>query len=181
MSVRKLPLLAVVSVVGALITMIVFAASSAAAPSDSGYPPPPPAGSVSDQTPVAGSTITVSGSGFLAGETVDCVLHSAAVDLGSAQADANGNVSLVVTLPTGVTGAHTIVLTGETSGRTVSIPITIQAASAGGSGGSGGSGGGGGGLASTGVAVLGIGGLGVVLLIGGGFLLLAGKRRGVHA
>jgi hypothetical protein len=141
-----------------------FAASAQAAP----YVTQPTV-AVSDQTPPAGGTLTVSCSGYVPGDVVTVTLDSVTT-LGSATADASGSLSLSVTLPAGVTGVHTIVCTGATSGVD-SLTITIGSSGAGG--------GGGGGLASTGVAVIGIGSLGVLLLIGGGVLLLAGKRRRV--
>jgi hypothetical protein len=138
-----------------------------------------PTVSVSDQTPVVGGSLTASGAGFQALERVSLSLNG--VSLGSATTDASGAFSTSVTLPAGVSGAQTIVVTGA-SGDTGNITITIGAAApvaavpAGGAAG-GGSGGSGGVLASTGVAVVGIGALGALLLVGGGVMLFAGQRR----
>jgi hypothetical protein len=132
-----------------------------------------PTVSVSDETPTEGGTLTLTGQGFGSSEDVNNTLHTVTYPLTSAHTDAAGNFSVVVTLPAGVTGTHTIVSAGVTSGRTASVTITIGAPSTGGAGG--------GGLSNTGVAVIGIAGVGVLLLIGGGTMLLAGKRRKVSA
>lgn len=125
--------------------------------------------SVSNQTPVEGGSFVVSLSGFRANEGITLTLGSTVLATGTT--DSSGSFSSTVTLPPGVTGQQTIVGTGA-SGDTSSVTITIGAASAAGS-----SGGSSGGLPDTGVAVIGVGVLGVLLLIGGGFLLIAGKRR----
>jgi hypothetical protein len=153
-----------------------LAASSSAAPYT-----PAPAVSVSTSAPVAGGGLTVSGSGFGADDTVNLVLHTKAYSLGSATTDAAGAFSKTVQLPAGVTGSHTIVITDPTTGQTSSMAITIESSSSSGgaSGGASGGSSGGGGLSNTGVAVLGIGGLGAALLLGGGVMLLAGRRRKV--
>ena len=125
--------------------------------------------SVSDQTPAVGGTFVLTGTGFCANEDVNNVLQPGAYPLASAHTDSSGAFSVTVQLPAGVSGVHTIVSTCVTTGRTASTTITIGGSSTGG--------GGGGGLASTGVAVIGIGALGLILLVGGGLMLLAGKRR----
>ena len=129
--------------------------------------------SVSDQTPVVGGSFVLTGTGFCANEDVNNVLRPGAYPLASAHTDSSGAFSVTVQLPAGVSGVHTIVSTCVTTGRTASTTITIGGSSTGG--------GGGGGLASTGVAVIGIGALGLILLVGGGLMLLAGKRRKVSA
>lgn len=166
MPARNRPLAAVISLMGALISMLILAASASAAPYSN-----QPTTTLSTQTPVAGGSFTLSGSGFGANEDVSNTLHSATYALASARTNASGDFSVVVTLPSGITGTHTIVSTGMTSGVTTSITITILAPSSSSSGG----------LASTGVAVLGIGGFGGLLLVVGGLMLLAGMRRKVDA
>jgi hypothetical protein len=130
--------------------------------------------SVSSQTVVEGGTFVLTGAGFCASESVGVNLHTTTYPLTSAHTDSAGSFSVTETLPQGVLGVHTVTATGVTCGRSASVTITIVAASTGG-------GGGGGGLASTGVAVIGIGALGLILLVGGGLMLLAGKRRKVSA
>ena len=158
---------------GLLLGAFALAAPSIAAPYSN-----PTTISGSTQSGVEGGTVGVSGTGFLANETIDFVLHSDPVDLGTTKADASGSFSATLTLPDGVTGNHTIVATGETSGRTASFPITISAP--GSATGTTGGGSGGGGLPVTGAAVLGVGGLGALLLVGGGVMLLIGKRQKVN-
>ena len=150
------------------------AALMLAGPSDAGPYAKPVTVGVSDQSPCAGCSLTVGGQGYQAGETVEVVMHTVTYALGSATADSSGDYSMVVSLPSGVTGTHTIVATGLTSGRSTSTTITIAAADGSGSGSDDGSPGG---LAYTGAAGRGLGCVGVGRLIGGGLMLLAGKRR----
>jgi hypothetical protein len=87
---------------------------------------PAPAGSVNHRTIRPGAQLGFSGKGFWAGETVDIVVYSDPVNLGSVVADGNGNVSGTVTIPrTLPVGAHTLVLTGRSSGVVVSIPFVV--------------------------------------------------------
>lgn len=130
---------------------------------------------VTDQTPCEGCSFTVSGDGFTPGERVRIVLDNGDF-LGTAVADSSGHFSFSVTLPSGLTGTHSIIATGETSGRTATSSVSISAPTSTGSA-SGSSSSSGSGLAYTGFAVAGIGGIGVALLIGGGAMLLIGKRR----
>ena len=133
----------------------------------------------------AGSSIPLSGDGYLPGSTVTVVVYSAPQVLGHTTADVNGHWELTVVLPAGLAnGSHTLVASGvDAAGdpRYLTLPITVTGgaaapaapvAAAGGS-----SGGSSGGLAYTGadVAVPAIGGL-AALAIGGG-LVLAGRRR----
>jgi hypothetical protein len=124
--------------------------------------------SVSNQNPSEGGSLGVTCAGFTGGEQIGVTLD-AQTDLGSGTADASGSFNTTVTLPQGVTGQHTIVCAGA-AGETASLTITIGATTTGG-----------GGLSNTGVAVVGIGSLGVILLVGGALLLMVGKRRRVSA
>jgi hypothetical protein len=160
----------VVAALAALFAVLGLATSASAAPYSNQATI-----SVSTTNPAIGGTLTISGSGWAAGETVILTLESSSFSLGSAIANASGDFSTSVTLPSGVSGDHTIVARGATSGATASAAICIGSCGGGGSASSGG----GGGLASTGLAVAAIGGLGVVLLIAGGLMLLAGRRRKV--
>jgi hypothetical protein len=88
-----------------------------------------PSQNLSAATAVQGSTQTVTGNGFAPGEQVQAVIHSAPVTVGSAVADAAGTVSISYVVPAGVDpGAHTLVLTGLTSGLSVSSALAITAA-----------------------------------------------------
>lgn len=160
----------VVSVLALTIAVVGFAGSANAAPYTT-----QPTVSVSDQTPVAGQPLTITVSGFLPGEDVRIELRSTVRVLATVRADANGVATATVTLPSDVTGNHTIVAIGLVSGRTASIPITILAPAVnspvnnivstepG--------------LPRTGVEVVGIGAAATALLIAGGILLLLSGRR----
>ncbi len=78
-----------------------------------------------------GADQTVTGTGFAAGERVRAVLHSNPVRVGTAAANAKGAVSVRFAVPAGAAlGAHTVELTGLSSGLTVSsAPFTVSAAS----------------------------------------------------
>lgn len=167
MSALKKPIFALVGVVAMLLTGLFFATSSASA-----YPPgTAPTLGVSNTNAGCGDSVTVSGSHYQPGETVTISQGGKSYTV---TADSTGSFSTSITIvcPNGV-DAGSITATGSSSGDVADISLT-----AGGTGsGSGGGGSGGGNLSSTGVAVIGIGALGVVLLVGGGLLLLAGRRR----
>ncbi len=121
--------------------------------------------STTSSTP--GGTLTVTGHGFGAGATVQVVLHSDPVVLGTAVADGAGTFTLPVTVPTSATlGAHTIVATAAVSGITADAPFTVTAKP-----------GTGGGLASTGVLALGgIVGAAIMFLLVGGLIQFRTRR-----
>ena len=147
---------------GVIIALVAFAGPANA------YPPGTlPTTSVSNQTPVAGSSVTFCGSGFQPGETVAITLGTTAQP--SVVADASGAFCTTVVLGATLTGTQTLTATGLTSGATSSLTIRIAGASAGTTPS--------GGLAFTGAAVIGIGALGGLLLIGGATLMLASRRR----
>jgi hypothetical protein len=127
--------------------------------------------SVSNQAPAAGSSITISGSGFTPGETVTIRLDNG-TQFPSVVANASGSFSEVVVLGVGLAGAHTITATGTTSGHSASIKIQVAGVGASAIPNASGTG-----LAFTGASVIGIGALGGLLLVGGGLMLLAGRRR----
>ncbi|WP_168216920.1 Ig-like domain repeat protein [Cellulomonas sp. Y8] len=75
-----------------------------------------------------GAAITVSASGYLAGEVVAFYLHSDPVFLGTAVADAAGVATLTVTVPADApVGAHHIRGIGGTSGVWAEVPVTLAA------------------------------------------------------
>ena len=125
---------------------------------------------------VAGSMVQVHLTGFQPDDTVKIYLHSTPVLLATVNANAEGDLTVNLVIPASTSlGKHTLEFVGSLG--TVSLPITVVAATK--SGGSGGSGGGGG-LAHTGVDVK-IGVLaGLLLLIGGLVLVGAARRRGVR-
>jgi hypothetical protein len=74
-----------------------------------------------------GGQITVHATGFDPHEKVSVTLHSQAVQVATATADGSGAVTVTFTVPPGVgSGQHVILLTGLTSGRTVTVPITVM-------------------------------------------------------
>lgn len=159
----KLGLVAVLGLIAANVLSAVPA--SAAAP----YPPGGAAPlSVSTTTPAPGQTITVSAAGFGANEIVDLVLHSTPVTLASPRADSNGTFSVQVTIPSDVRGVHVLTATGRTTGKTVSITLTIGFPPPTG---------GGGGLPNTGLMVWGFGIVAAILLVLGTAFLVFGRRR----
>lgn len=199
MNVGKRLIAGLITGLGLAVVAVTFGASSASA----AYPPGTvPVVTASASTVAQGGALTLSGSHFSG--TVTFIGHSAPVFLGTTQASGpNGTFSLTVTIKASEfpAGGHYIEAT-DASGDRATFNFTVAPASAagggngsgggngngngagagsnaGGDGNTGGSGSGstGGGLASTGVAVLSIGGFGTLLLIGGGIMLMAGKRR----
>lgn len=75
-----------------------------------------------------GSHQTVTADGFAAGETVTVVVHSTPRTVGRATVAADGSVHLTYAVPALTTGAHTLTVTGATSGLSASAPLTITAA-----------------------------------------------------
>jgi len=150
----------------AIIAMVAFAGPASAVPYTT-----TPATSVSNQTPAAGSSLTFCGTGFLAGETVAITLDNGTT-YPSVVANSSGAFCSTIVLGATLTGTHTLTATGVTSGATSSQRIVIAGVSAD-TGTTG--------LAFTGAAVIGIGALGGLLLVGGAALVLAGRRRRVHA
>lgn len=163
--------LSALALLGLLMTTLFFTQGAASA---APYPPPVTTSlSVSSNTPCAGQSIKVGGSGFGATEAVTLSIGGTVV--GSATTDAAGSFDPDVTTPN-LIGGQNLTGLGQTSGRTASLTITIRdCAGAGASGGGGG--GGGGGLASTGVKIAGLGLLAALLLSGGMFFVIAGRRR----
>ena len=153
---------------GLIIAVVAFAGPSSA------YPPGTlPTTSVSNQDPTAGSSVTFCGSGFQPGETVTITLGTTAKP--SVVADSSGAFCTTVVLGATLTGTQTLTATGTTSGSTSSLQIQVAGVSA--SAGITPSGG----LAFTGAAVIGIGALGGLLLVGGATMVLASRRRKVNA
>ena len=155
----------------AVVAMIIAAASLGA--SASAYPPGTlPQISVADTTVEQGATDVVNGVNFTPNSSVVLSLHSATVDLGTVTSDGSGSFSATITIPSDTAlGAHTIEALDTPTGDVATAAITVVA----------GGGDGGGPPFGTGVAVIGMGALGLVLLIGGGLMLMAGRRRKVTA
>ena len=76
-----------------------------------------------------GGAEAVSGTGFGAGEKVQAAVHSTPIGVGSGTADKNGTVHISFTVPASLTGgAHTVVLTGESTGLTSKTTFHVLAA-----------------------------------------------------
>jgi len=130
-----------------------------------------PAGSpsLSTSSPAPGAAVTIAGDGFRTGSLVRVVVFSEPVVLGTARADAAGQIALDVKIPSSFApgSEHRVELQGvDPSGevRILSREITL----AGGSGNL---------LASTGAVLLPVVGLGAVLLVVGGALVFSGRSR----
>jgi hypothetical protein len=123
-----------------------------------------------------GDKVVVTGQDFTPNKTATLTFHSASIALGTVNVSSSGTFSVTITVPSDPIGEHVVIGRDVASGQDSNAAnYTITA------GGTGGTGGGGGGLANTGVAVLGIAALGLVLLVGGGLMLMAGRRRKVVA
>ena len=155
---------------GVIMAMVAFAT-----PANAASYVTQPSTSVSNQSPTAGSNLTFCGQGFLPGETVAITLDNG-TKYPSVAADTSGAFCTVVVLGASLTGTHTLTATGLTSGRTSSTTIKVLGVSASAAPTPTSSG-----LAFTGANAIAIGGLGGLLLLGGGALVIAGRRRKVNA
>jgi hypothetical protein len=99
---------AMIALAAAMLGAALFAPAMQAAQA---YPPKTCPGmlSVSTTHPLAGETITVTGTGFTPGARVHLVLDTKAHDLGTFTANAHGNFTAQVTLPNGVFGRHFVI------------------------------------------------------------------------
>ena len=83
-----------------------------------------PAATLSTANVIRGNSVTVSGSGYLPGDTLELWLHSTPVLLGTVTAT-NGTFTSTVMIPANTpAGAHHLVVTGAQSG-TQSVPLTV--------------------------------------------------------
>jgi hypothetical protein len=159
------------------------AAPALAAPSGvpACYPNCTPTGSVSDNTPTPGETITVTGGNFCPNSQITVLFDGEVI--GHGRADGSGQFSDQVTIPANASpGHHVITLSGLgsdcTTPATVEIPITVVSGI---EGGAGAGGGGGGGVAFTGANIsLGMLVLAAMVIIGAASLIV-GRRRKVGA
>ena len=141
------------------------------------YPPAVNSLTVSDTTPSPGQTITIQGQTFAEGATATVVLNSDPVTLGSATANAAGQIVLQATIPTDTPlGSHTLVASGPApNGQMLSLSLAIEVVPAQG----GGTGTSGGNLPRTGDSTsLPLAKVGLGLLAAGGVIYsIAAKRR----
>ncbi|WP_433050346.1 hypothetical protein [Dactylosporangium sp. CS-033363] len=149
--------------------------------------PLPSSATVDNQNPVAGGTVIVTGHGF---NPFEWVSFDATIDLAAAtrarneagthlaivQADANGDASATIQVPAGFTGQLPILLTGQTSGTTLSVAVTVAAAPP-----SAATVGGITGLPVTGPGALAYTAAGLAFIVGGaGLVTVARLRRTAH-
>jgi hypothetical protein len=88
--------------------------------------PAAPAASASQSAVAPGGMVTVHATGFKPRERVAITLHSRAIAVGTATADGSGAVTATFTVPAYIEpGNHVILLTGLTSGRTVTVPVFV--------------------------------------------------------
>ena len=168
-------LIALLMGLATIVCLGVGSSTASAAPTGSTTPYPPPSCpllTVSTTNPFPGQTITVAGTNFTASVAVTIELDTH-VALAHTNADTSGSFSVHVTLPSDLTGNHTISALGTNLGNCPVDPIeiTVQAGAAPSSSSNGG------GLASTGVNVL----VGLVIALGliaaGLFATRSGRRR----
>lgn len=165
------PFLAAVGLSVAALATVGAAGSASAAGCQGGYPAAQCSASVSATVISAGHTMTFSGSGFSAGETVKASVNGMVV--GTYTANASGFVSGSYVVPANFKpGRYTMTLTGATSGRVLKVSFTVVPAVA-----NAGVVGNGGSLAYTGAEVGGLATGGAVLIVGGAAALVAARRR----
>ena len=178
--------LTMATTIGIFIAAQAFAASAAP---QSCYPAGNPTASVSDSSPTAGETVTVSGGNFKPDSGVDVLFDGDKIAHG--QTDGQGQFSFQVTIPSDASlGKHTVTVSGVggdcVSPADVEIGVTLVVGESGGGGGGGGGAGagaaggnGGGGVAFTGANIS----LGMILIavlvIVGAASLIVGRRRKV--
>lgn len=126
-------------------------------------PPGNPGASVSDSTVSSGDTVTVTASGCEVGSTVDFFLDGN--PLGSGVADANGDASADVVI-SGSPGTHTI----SNSCNDLTVPVVIAGGATAGA------------LPRTGTdSSLPLAKIAAVLIVAGGLLIIAARKRSVTA
>jgi hypothetical protein len=106
--------------------LVVLAFATLAAPAGAQYGPTPTV-TVSDTTPEPGQTITLTGQGCPANETVQILFDGTVI--ASTTADANGNWTAQVTIPASATpGTHT--LTSRCGAVVLNVTLTVPAPAA---------------------------------------------------
>src|SRR5436305_3375991 len=109
-----------------------FAASKPKCPNNGGHYPPGQCKKMqmSSSTVSPGGLLTLDATGFASGETVQVILHSQPVVLGTTTANSSGEAVIGVRIPKSTTpGTHTVIMRGLSSG--VEVSSTIQVAGSG--------------------------------------------------
>lgn len=170
MAIRRLLIGAALGVIAS------FGLPAAAAIAAPAYPPSVGGLTVSASTVTAGGSVSVAGSGFEPGSSVNVTVRVSGVgivDNFSVVADMNGSIATAVRLT--VAGETTIVVTGvDVNGAPRILTTVVEAASAGGSSGSAS---GGASLPNTGASIRIPLVLGGALLLGGCGAILSTRRR----
>ena len=125
-------------------------------------------------TPAAGDKVTLKGAGFAPGSTVSLFIYSTPTPLGQVTTGDDGTFTATVTIPAGFSGNHSLVAAGiDPSGAPLYLRMDITIAGAAVAAGAAATGG----LAYTGFTALPFVGGGLLALLAGGGLLVAGRRR----
>jgi len=119
MSVTKRLITALVALGAMLVAGLAAAVSSTAAPYAHHV-----TCSVNVSNPSEGGTITIQCTGGHHNVDLTITLHSKPVPLGTVTTDASGNATTSVTLPAGITGHHTLIISDPRGGSSA-IPLTI--------------------------------------------------------
>ncbi len=136
------------------------------------YGPSGPTISISTSTVGPGGSLIMNGSGFCPLCSITFTLHSNPVVIGTTTANASGDFSATLTIPSNTApGTHTIVATdpdGDTASTTITVtgatvPVSTVTPSKG--------------LAFTGADIAALSGVGAIALGLGGMLLLTSRRR----
>ena len=121
---------------GVCLATAVFVCSALGVPSLPTSPPPANAplvlpSSAGSTTLIVGAPVTVSGSGFASNANIVIGVYSSPIQLDALTANASGSFSDSVTIPSSLSGAHTLVAEGNApdgSARVLSTAITVRAA-----------------------------------------------------
>jgi hypothetical protein len=152
---------AVVAAFGIALVALLFGATSAEA-----YLGTSVSISVGQSSVGQGGSVPVSGSGFQPNSEVTLTLRPGSAVLGTVTADSAGHFSTSVTVPAGTSaGSYQIVATDQIGDSAIAaVTVTASTTTPGAP-------------FNTGVAVASIGSVGIALLVGGGLLLVFGRKR----
>lgn len=124
---------------GVCLATAVFVCSAIGAPSLPGSPPAPNAplslpSTGGSASLTAGAPVTIHGGGFAAHANIAVGVYSSPTSLDALTADATGSFTDTVTIPSSLSGSHTLVVEGNApdgTARVLSSKITVQAARSG--------------------------------------------------
>jgi hypothetical protein len=151
--------------------LFAFAAVPAMAQTAPGYGGPATLTCSVSSGPV-GTNVSCTGAGFAANVSATAEFHSQAVVVNSGSTGANGSFTFSFAVPNVAPGAHTITVT-DASGHSASAAFTVTGATTGSTS----TGTSGSGLAFTGAEIGLMTGGGALLLVFGGLIVLASRKR----